>query len=128
MQLSTKKIHPALKKELTQTLLQVIIDLKTPQEAEEFLNAFLTPAEKLALIKRISIAYYLVKGRGYENIKTNLKVSSATIAAAQELISKNKNIHLIVNKIDADQWATKWSEKIRKLFGFKSAPAISSRQ
>ncbi len=116
MQLSAKRLNPELKKELTRTLNQLIADLKTPEEVEEFLNAFLSTAEKLALIKRVGIAYYLAKGRGYENIKTNLKVSSATIAAIQNLLGKQKGVELTLKKIDADKWAIEWSQKIQKLF------------
>jgi len=115
MQLSTKTINSTLKKELTQTLYQLIADLKHPDEAKDFLDAFLSPSEQLALLKRVSIAYYLKKGRGYKNIKNNLKVSSATIAGIQELLETHKGAQVVLKKIEADQWADQWSQKIRKL-------------
>ncbi|MCX6705532.1 MAG: Trp family transcriptional regulator [Candidatus Woesebacteria bacterium] len=63
--------------------------------------------------KRLSIAYWLKKGRSYENIKTNIKVSSATIATIEKL-SKKPGFAAGVKKMEAEEWANVWAEKIQK--------------
>jgi len=55
----------------------------------------------------------LKKGRSYSNIKQNLKVSSATIATVQSQIHKT-GIGLALKKLEAEEWANVWAEKIRK--------------
>ena len=65
----------------------------------------------------MAIAYYLKKGRSYANIKENLKVSSATIASVQE-ITDTKGVQLAIKKVEAEEWANKWSEKISKAWPF----------
>ena len=55
----------------------------------------------------------LKKERSYENIKNNLKVSSATIASVQSMVGK-PGFQLALKKIEAEEWASKWEEKIKK--------------
>lgn len=63
--------------------------------------------------KRLAVAYWLKKGRSYENIKQNLKVSSATIASVQENFKKG-GFQIVLKKLEAEEWANKWSVKIKK--------------
>ncbi|MBI2008506.1 hypothetical protein HYS82_02510 [Candidatus Amesbacteria bacterium] len=53
-------------------------------------------------------------GRSYENIKDNVKVSSATIAAVQQEM-KREGWKMAMEKIMAEEWATKWNDKIKSL-------------
>lgn len=112
--MSKSKVNPHLKKELFKTLHQAICDLKSSGEVAEFLQAFLSPSEHETLAKRLAVAYWLNKGRGYENIRKNLKVSSATIASIQSSM-KNNGVSLALRNIKAEEWANVWAEKIRKL-------------
>jgi len=114
MRLSSKKLSPALKNQLAKTLIQTFSDFKNTSEIEVFLKDFFTDSELEAFSKRLAISYWLKKGRSYENIKTNLKVSSATIASVQESLGK-PGIKLALKKIEAEEWANKWEEKIRKI-------------
>jgi len=109
MRLSSKKLSPALKNQLA-----TFSDFKNTSEIEVFLKDFFTDSELEAFSKRLAISYWLKKGRSYENIKTNLKVSSATIASVQESLGK-PGIKLALKKIEAEEWANKWEEKIRKI-------------
>lgn len=113
MRVSKNKINSYLEKELRRTLHQAIADIKNPEEVEEFLNTFLSPAEQNAVAKRVAVAYWLNKGRGYNNIRENLKVSSATIAQIQGRMS-SKGVHIALQKIKAEEWATQWAQKIQK--------------
>ncbi|MEK7521211.1 MAG: Trp family transcriptional regulator [Patescibacteria group bacterium] len=115
MRLSTRRVNPHLKKQLFSTLHQAIADLRTPGEVETVLSAFLSSAEHEILAKRVAVSYWLDKGRGYNNIRDNLKVSSATIASIQNAYNSNKGVKLILTKIRAEEWANVWAEKIKKL-------------
>ncbi len=109
-----KKINPSLKRQLAITLAQTVTDLKDLDEAHTFFSDFLTESEYEAFAKRLAIAYWLRKGRSYSNIKQNLKVSSATIATVQSMM-KTEGFRLALKKIEAEEWANLWSERIRKL-------------
>lgn len=116
MRVSEKKVNDILKKQVNSLLVQTLADLKNTSEVEEFLKDFFTTSEKETFAKRLAVAYWLKKGRSYGNIKENLKVSSATIATVQELLNK-KGVEKALKKIEAEEWASQWSEKIKKFVG-----------
>ena len=91
----------------------MINDLKDTKEIETFLKDFFDEEELEKYVKRISIAYWLKKGRATENIKTNLLVTSKEIKKAQESLKK-EGIKLALKKIEAEEWANVWAEKIQK--------------
>ena len=111
-------MNTTLKNQIEKSFILVISDLKDEKETSEFLKSFLTTKEFENLAKRLSVAYWLAKGRSYENIKTNLTVSSATIAQTHSLLKKD-GIKLALKKLDADEWANKWSSRIRELLKTK---------
>ena len=113
MRTSSLKLNPALKKQIGKTFSQLIADIKTPEEADVFFKDFFNQSEYETFIKRIAIAYWLKKKRSYSNIKNNLKISSATIATIQNTID-SEGIKLALKKIEAEEWATIWAEKIQK--------------
>jgi len=78
------------------------------------LTDFFDEDELEKYIKRISIAYWLKKSRSYENIRRNLKVSSATIASVQT-VSEKPGIKLALKKIEAEEWASQWAKRIQKV-------------
>jgi len=113
MRISEKKLNPSLKSQIKKTLAQAVGDLHDLHETDKFLGDFFTESEYEAFAKRLAIAYWLKKGRSYSNIKNNLKVSSATIASIQSEIKK-PGIKMILQKIEAEEWATQWADKIKK--------------
>lgn len=113
MRVSKNKVNQSLEKELFKTLHQAVADLKTVQEVEAFLQAFLSQAEHTTLAKRVAVAYWLDKKRSYENINQNLKVSSATIAAVQNTM-REPGVMLALQKIKAEEWANVWTQKIKR--------------
>ncbi len=115
MQVSKRQINKNLQKEIFQILYQLIADLKNPQEVALFFEDVLGKNETIALAKRLAVAYYLTHGRSYENIKQNLKVSSATVASVDKA-RKSKGYILALKKIEAEKWASKWTGKIESLF------------
>lgn len=108
-----KKINDSLRRQIAKTLAQTVSDLKDLEEAHTFLGDFLTESEYEAFAKRLAIAYWLRKGRSYSNIKQNLKVSSATIATVQSIM-ETEGFQLALKKIEAEEWASVWTKKIRK--------------
>lgn len=103
-----------LKNQIEKSLALALSGFKNEKETLNFLSDFLTKNELETLSKRLGIAYWLAKKRSYENISTNLNVSSATISEANKLLKK-ENIQNAIKKIDADAWAEKWSSKIKHL-------------
>lgn len=113
MRTSEQKLNPSLKKQIIKTFTQAVADLKDYDETDTFIKDFYTKAETETFAKRLAIAYWLKKKRSYTNIKNNLKVSSATIAEVSSLM-KRKGFKLIVKKIEAEEWANKWNQKIKR--------------
>jgi len=94
-------------------LFQTIVDIRDLAEAKIFLKDFFNETEQEVFAKRLAIAYWLKKGRSYSNIKDNLNVSSATIASVQTMMEK-PGIKMAIKKIEAEEWANVWAEKIKK--------------
>lgn len=114
MRVSQRKINPALERELFERLYQVIADLKTTQEVKVFLGDMLGLNELTALVKRLAVSYWLKKGRGVTNVRDNLAVSPATIESIKKQM-KSPGFVLAIRKMEADEWANEWTEKIKKL-------------
>ena len=119
MQVSRRQINPVLEKQLNNMWYQLITDTKNVEDAERIFGDLLSETEQEAIIKRLGVAYWLTKKRSYENIKENLKVSSATIAViAQEL--KKSGWKLAMEKVMSEEWATRWESRIKSLFVIRS--------
>jgi len=118
VQLSKKKINKNLGTQIYKLLYQVIADINNPKEAEEFLKDFLTKAELEVLTKRLGVAYYLKKNQDYNIIKKNLAISSATIATIKTQMKK-KGFQIALKKIEAEEWATKWAQRIGRIMKFR---------
>lgn len=116
MQISKLKMPANIKQKVFDIFYQTMADLKNKNEAESFLNDFLTDVEKVSLAKRLMIAFYLEQGKSYDFIKSNLKVSSATISSVDKKMVKNSQTYSeVLKKIEADQWADKTAKKVTKL-------------
>jgi uncharacterized protein YerC len=107
-------MNPSLKRQLLRTFVQMINDLKDKKEIEKFLTDFFDDAEFEKYIKRLAIAYWLKKGRDKENITRNLQATSKEIADVEKSLKK-EGIKLALKKIEAEEWANVWSDKIKKL-------------
>jgi uncharacterized protein YerC len=116
MQVSKQKVNQILDKQVKMMLWQLVSDIKNPEEAEKIIGGILTDTELAAISKRLAVGYWLTKNRSYEVIRENLKVSSATIATVQQDLKK-PGWKVAIAKVEAEEWATKWEEKIKNLFG-----------
>ena len=113
MQLSTNPLNKNIEKQLSEMLFGILAELKTPEEIKLVLSDILTEAEFTSVIKRLGIAVYLDKGRSYEDVKNNIKVSSATIASVAEHLG-NSGWQEMIKRIKAEEWATDWTDRISK--------------
>jgi uncharacterized protein YerC len=118
VQISKKKINKNLEGQIYKLLYQAIADINNPKEAEEFLKDFLTKIELEVLAKRLGVAYYLKQNQDYNLIRKNLAISSTTVAAIKNQMKK-KGFQLALKKIEAEEWATKWAQKIREIMKFR---------
>lgn len=114
MRVSKDKLNNILKREIIKSFIQTIEDLKNYEEKEIFLSSFFNSIELETYAKRLAVFYWLKKKRSYQNIKNNLKVSSATIANLEKDIN-SPGIRLALKKMEAEEWANVWSEKIKKI-------------
>lgn len=91
----------------------MVDDLKDKSEIEKFLTDFFDDVELETYVKRLAISYWLKKGRDRENIKRNLLATSSEITESEKLLKKD-GVKLAIKKIEADEWANQWSEKIKE--------------
>lgn len=112
MRISKTKINQNLKKQIYNLFYQVVADIRDPKEAKEFLGSFLTGTELDIAARRLGIAYFLSKGRTYAYIKSNLVVSSATVSSVAEQMKTKSGVQIALKKINAEEWAEKWAQKI----------------
>jgi len=108
------QINPILKKQIIKIFIQTLVDLKDEREATQFIQDFLTEDETEALAKRLACAYWLKKKRAYYNIRDNIKVSTSTIAFASSILKK-PGVKRAIEKVEAEEWANQWAEKIKKI-------------
>ncbi len=120
MQLSQKPLNKTIESQLEKMFWGILAETDNPESIKLLLSDILTEGEKTAILKRIGIAVYLDKRRSYEDIKNNIKVSSATIASVAEKLG-NQGWQEIIKMIKAEEWASEWSDKlsgrIKKIFG-----------
>lgn len=106
-------MNPSLKRQLLKTFAQMIADLRGQKEIELFLSDFFSEFELTKYVKRISVAYWLKKGRDEENITRNLGATQKEIEEIKETLNK-EGIKLALKKIEAEEWANQWVDKIKK--------------
>jgi len=99
------------------TFYNLIADIETPKEAQEILPQLFARSELLAVAKKLAVAIALKEGKSYQQIRNQFRVSSATISQIRKVAKKQKGVLLAVEKVATDEWASRWEDKIKKLFG-----------
>lgn len=99
---------PKLSKEKQQELLisfcKILVELKTPEEAAQFLKDLLSRQEAEMLAKRIEIARLLIEGKTYGFIKDLLKASETTIARVNHwLATSGEGYRLAVSRVKPEK-------------------------
>lgn len=118
MQVSPEQLNKSIEKQVFGLLYQVIADVNKPDQAKEIVSDLLSKTEREMMAKRLAVAMFLDKHRSYENIRQALKVSSATVARVQKQMS-DPGMQLALRMAKADEWADKWSKKIRGVLKIK---------
>ena len=80
-QVSKHPLSKAIYERIFEIFIKSIVSIKDKKEAEDFLNDFLTPTERIMLAKRLAIAVLLTKGYDYASIRKILHVSFSTVAS-----------------------------------------------
>jgi uncharacterized protein YerC len=112
MQVSQHKLITTSESQLKEELAILLADLKRPQVVLDFLSTFLTETELTVLSKRLAILKRLHNNHSYEQIQTDLQVSSATISSVAQI--KEKNISEdVINRLQIHDWAEKTAQKVR---------------
>jgi uncharacterized protein YerC len=106
--------NSVLRNQFEQMFAQLLVDLRSKDEAKVFLSDFFKPDEIKSIVKRLGIIYLLSKGRDKSNIKNNIGTTNQEIIFATKIINKS-GIRLIIKKIESEEFAAKWSERIRKI-------------
>jgi len=119
MRLSGKKLSPKVKQEIFACLHQLIADINSPKEAENFCRQLLSSAEQVALAKRLAILWALKKGQKYSQIRSRFHISPATIAKLQGDLARPE-VKKILQRLEAEEWATAWEKKIKNIFSLSS--------
>lgn len=96
----------------------MIADLQSLDEAELFLKDFFDEQELEKYTTRLSTIYWLKKGRDDENIKRNLGANQKEILVATRLL-KRDGVKLAIKKMEAEEWANVWAEKIKTVVSAK---------
>jgi uncharacterized protein YerC len=107
-------MNVTLRRQLERTLASALLNLETEEDARGFLSEFLTEREFLNLTKRFGVVYFLMKKKGDEDIKNNLKVGNLAILEGRKLLNRG-SVKKILRRVDADEWAEKWAQKIRNI-------------
>lgn len=83
---------------------KVLVELKTPEEAAQFLKDLLSKQEAEMLAKRIEIARLLIKGLTYGEIQRLLRVSHGTVArVSQWLATSGEGYRLVVSRVKPEK-------------------------
>lgn len=86
-QVSKNPLSPKIKRDIEEAFWWILANLQKEEEVKNFLNDFLSPTERVMLVKRLAIAVLLLRGYTYKNIREVLKVSYPTINHIQRWLS-----------------------------------------
>lgn len=87
-QISKYPISKQIADRIFEIFLNTLVNIKSKDDADEFISDLLTPTEKIMLAKRLAIAFLLEKNYDYRSIQKLIRVSTGTIA------SVNLSLHL----------------------------------
>ncbi|MFZ5365909.1 MAG: YerC/YecD family TrpR-related protein [Patescibacteria group bacterium] len=79
-QVSKYPISNTVYERILEIFFKSLVEIKTKDEANQFIKDFLTPTEQIMLAKRLTIAFLLEKDYDFRSISKVLRVSLPTIA------------------------------------------------
>lgn len=134
-QVSKRQLNKHVEEKIVDLFWTSLSTLSTKQKVAIFLEALLSPTEKLMLSKRLAIVFMILKGYDYPSINEKLKVSDSTIwniklnldhkgkgykKTVEQIMSKEKwekfwqNIDNFFQEALPPRYGTHWKEARRK--------------
>lgn len=80
-QVSKYPISKKVADRIFEIFLKTLVEIKSSEDANQFISDLLTPTEKIMLAKRLAIAFLLEKGYDYRTIQQVIRVSAPTITS-----------------------------------------------
>lgn len=80
-QISKYPISKEIADRIFEVFLKTFVEIKSREDADQFISDLLTPTEKVMLAKRLAIAFLLEKGYDYRTIQKIIRVSAPTITS-----------------------------------------------
>lgn len=103
-QISKYPISKEVADRIFEVFLKTFVEIKSKEDADQFISDFLTPTEKIVLAKRLAIAFLLEKGCDYQTIQKIIKVSAPTIASVNTARKYGNNSYKkIISKIISEE-------------------------
>lgn len=99
-QISRYPISKQIADRIFEIFLNALVNIKSKEEANEFISDLLTPTEKIMLAKRLAVAFLLEKNYDYRTIQGLIRVSTGTIASVNlSLHHGNTGYKKLISKI-----------------------------
>jgi Trp operon repressor len=117
MQISKQALSPKVSKQLFDRLCNMLALAHHPDDVKKILKELLSETERVAIMKRVGIALSLAEGKSYAEIKSRLKVSSATIAMVQEQAAQ-PGWQIIIEAMKVQASADWMNQAFAKFFSF----------
>ena len=90
-----------------------LVEIKTGDEAKQFIKDFLSPTEQIMLSKRLAIAFLLEKKYEFRQISRILRVSLTTVAKVSMMRKYGgEGYQKIINKILREEQVKDFLEKV----------------
>jgi len=87
----------------SELLAKILINLESENETAKFLDGFLTPTEKVMLIKRLAAAFLIEKNYDYRQISRILRVSTGTVGRVALSYKKSAGFQKAVKDLLKDE-------------------------
>lgn len=111
--ISRRPLRKELEVRMFEIFWQCFADLKSPKEVFEFFEAFVSPAEKVMLAKRLAIAVLLEKGWDYQSISSAVKVSTSTVNSVRsQMLYRGDGYRKAARKIIANEQIVNFLENL----------------
>lgn len=103
-QVSRYPISKKVADRIFEVFLKTLVEIKSNEEADQFISDLLTPTEKIMLAKRLAIAFLLEKGYDYRSIQKIIRVSAPTITSVNIARKYGKEgYRRLISKITRDE-------------------------
>ena len=120
---SRRFLNKELENYIFEVFIKTIIELRNPQDVQNFIEDLLSPTERIMLVKRLAIAILLAKAYTYDNIDDTLKVSRPTITKVSFFLKHGKSgYRKVVNKILEQQRNEALIDKVEEILIRLSPP------